>query len=249
MHMVGLTEMKYRIRDFFRFSRTEIRDLVISVLVVTFAFAYNDKSEAFQLVPWLFNFLKILFMVALCFFIHVAAQKIASLRVGYTAEYKIWTAGIYLAIIVSFLSQGKLYIILVGGPVFTHMVIQRLGHFRYGVNILTSGTVAAAGPMMNLIMATFWETLALNGIFPDFFHQMTFINLYWAVFSMIPFPNSSGLWMLMATRLLYAFFFGVLVGYIVLYAIGFYSLIWALILGGVTWVLAWFFIERKAIPF
>jgi len=242
--MVSLAEMKYRIRDFYRFSRTETRDLVISILVVTFAFAYNDKSDAFQLIHWLLNFLKILFMVGLAFFVHVSAQKIAALRTGYTAEYKMWTMGIYITLIVTFLSQGKLYIILPGGAIFTHMVIQRLGHFRYGLNLLTAGTVAATGPMANLIMATFWETLALNGIMPGFFHQMTFINLYYAVFSMLPLPNFDGLWMLMATRLLYAFFFGTLVGYIILFVIGMYSLVWAIVLGGVTWLLVWFFIER-----
>ena len=125
------------------------------------------------------------------------------------------------------------------------MVIQRLGHFRYGLPFLPAGLIAATGPLANLLLATFWETLALAGIFPDIFHRMTFVNLYYAFFSMMPLPNTDGIWLMFGSRLAYFFFWGVLVGYILLYMVGIFSLIGAIALGGVSWFLFYWFFEKK----
>ncbi len=242
--MASYAEMKYRIREFFVFSPREIRDLLIAMAVITFAFAYDDKQPTFEVVHWLFNYLKIFGIVALAFFVHESAHKIYGLSIGIRTEYKLWPIGMYITLLSTLIFQGKIYIIIPGGVTFYHMVIQRLGHFRYGLNLLSCGLISAIGPLANLMMATLWETLAMNGIFPDFFHLMTFINLYYAVFSMLPLPNLDGITLLAASRLNYVFFFGVLVSYIVLFALGIYSLIWALILAGVLWIIYWFYVEQ-----
>ena len=243
--MVEWAEFRYRMRDFFRFSRRELRDLLIAMLVVAFAFAYDDKQDAFVFSYWIMNYLKILFMVFLAFVVHESAHKMFGLALGIRTEYKLWTLGIYITLACTFLFQGKFYIILPGGVAFFHMAVQRLGHFRYGLNLLSSGLIGAMGPLANLVMATFWETLALNGIFPDFMHQMTFINLYYAVFSMLPLPNLDGISLFFASRLNYVFFFSILICYIVLFVLGVYSLIWALLLAGACWFTYWYYVEQK----
>lgn len=243
--MVGYAELKYRIRDFFRFSPRELRDLFIAMAVITFAFAYDDGSETFSLSYWLFNYVKIFLMVALAFFVHESAHKIMGLSLGIRTEYKLWTMGVYITLLCTFLFQGKVSIIIPGGVMFYHMAIQRLGHFRYGLNLLSCGIIGAMGPIANLVMATFWETLAINGIMPDLFHQMTFINLYYAVFSMLPLPNLDGISLFFASRMNYVFFFSILVSYIGLFVLGVYSLIWALILAGVIWATYWYYVEQK----
>ncbi|MEK6868327.1 MAG: hypothetical protein AABX98_05900 [Nanoarchaeota archaeon] len=242
--MSDYAELKYRIRDFFVFSPREMRDLFIAMTVITLAFAYDDGSESFQLGHWIFNYLKIFFIVAIAFFFHESAHKIMGLSLGIRTEYKLWTLGTYITLICTFLFQGKIYILLTGGVAFYHMTIQRLGHFRYGLNLLSCGLVGAMGPIANLVMATFWETLALNGIMTDFFHQMTFINLYYAVFSMLPLPNLDGISLFFASRMNYVFFFSIFLSYIVLFVIGVYSLIWALLLAGVIWGLYWYYVEQ-----
>ncbi len=242
--MATYAELKYRIKEFFVFSPRELRDLIIAMAVITFAFAYDDKQPAFVLVHWLLNYLKIFIIVAVAFFFHESAHKIYGLSIGIRTEYKLWPIGVYITLLCTLLFQGKIYVIIPGGVTFYHMVVQRLGHFRYGLNLLSCGLISAVGPLTNLIMATFWETLALNGIFPELFHQMTFINLYYAVFSMLPLPNLDGITLMVASRLNYVFFFGVLLSYIVLFVLGVYSLIWALILAGVLWLVYWFYVEQ-----
>ncbi len=243
--MSDWAELKYRIRDFFWFSPRELRDLFIAMAVITFAFAYDDGSETFLLSAWLFNYLKIFIIVLLAFFFHESAHKIMGLSLGIRTEYKLWTLGTYITLLCTFLFQGKIAILLTGGVTFYHMAIQRLGHFRYGLNLLSCGIIGAMGPLANLVMATFWETLAIYGIMPDLFHQMTFINLYYAVFSMLPLPNLDGISLFFASRLNYVFFFSILLCYIGLFIIGVYSLIWALLLAGVMWFLYWFYVEQN----
>ena len=242
--MVSYAELKYRIRDFFVFSLRELRDLVIAMAVIAFAFAYDDKQPTFVLAYWMLNYVKIFCMVAIAFFFHESAHKIFGLTIGIRTEYKLWTTGVYITLLCTLLFQGKIYVIIPGGVTFYHMVIQRLGHFRYGLNLLSCGLIGAMGPLANLIMATFWETLALNGILPDFFHQMTFINLYYALFSMLPLPNLDGISLLVASRMNYVFFFGILLFYVVLFALGVYSLIWAIIAAGILWVAYWYYVEQ-----
>ena len=242
--MVDYAELKYRIRDFFVFSPRELRDLFIAMAVVTFAFAYDDGTESFQLAHWIFNYIKIFIIVFIAFFFHESAHKIYGLSLGIRTEYKLWTLGTYITLLCTFLFQGQFPVLLTGGVTFYHMAVQRLGHFRYGLNLLSCGLIGAAGPLANLVMATFWETLAINGIFPDLFHQMTFINLYYAVFSMLPLPNLDGISLLFASRMNYVFFFSVFLCYIVLFVLGVYSLIWALLLAGVMWGVYWYYIER-----
>jgi hypothetical protein len=243
--MVSFAEFTYRVRDFFRFSPRELRDLTIAMLVVAFAFAYDDGSEIFVLGPWLLNYLKVLFMVFIAFFFHESAHKLFGLSLGIRTEYKLWTVGIYITLLCTFLFQGKFYVILPGGVTFFHMTIQRLGHFRYGLNLLSSGLIGGMGPLANLLLATFFETLAISGVAPDFFHQMTFINLYYAVFSMLPLPNLDGISLFFASRMNYVFFFSILVCYIVLFVLGVYSLIWALLLAGACWFMYWYYVEQK----
>jgi Zn-dependent protease len=108
--------------------------------------------------------------------------------------------------------------------------------------------LAAAGPATNLIFATFFKTLAIFGIFPEFFNIMTFINLYYAVFTMLPLPRLDGIHLFFASRLTYVFLFGSLLGYIILYTIGFYSLIFAFLIGGLCWLLFYLYSETKTVP-
>lgn len=246
--MVDIAEWKYRIKESFYFTKTEWKHLLLSILVITFAFAYDDKQSNFVFVSWLLNFVKLLIIVTMAVMLHVTVQKVFALYIGFRAEYKLWSLGFYITVLATLLTQGKWYIIIPGGITFYQMVILRLGHFRYGLNMMTSSVIAMLGPLSNLIIATFWETLALNGILPELFHLMTFINLYYAVFSMLPLPFLDGFHMFYASRMMYVFFFGFLVCYIILYVMGIYSLIWAIVLAFLLWVTYWFYVERPTKP-
>jgi len=241
-------EFTYRVKRFFRFSPREVFELAVTVIVLAFIFGYNDKQEVFSISYWLFNFVKMIIIVAIAVVLHEVGHKLASLYVGMRSEYQMWPTGLLIGILFTFISNGKWYIVLPGGILLHHMAIQRLGHFRYGLNYFTQGMLAVAGPMANLILATFFKTLSLFGVFPEFFDTMTFINLYYAVFTMLPLPRLDGIHLFFATRLIYVFFYGSLLGYIILYSFNFYSLVFAFLIGGVCWLLFFLYVEKKIVP-
>lgn len=242
-------ELWYRIKRHLRFSKREVFDLFVTIVLVAFIFAYNDKQPVFNLAYWSFNYFKIILMVLITIMIHVVVQKISSLYIGFSAEYKMWTTGLLIGLILALLTKGKWYIILPGSVLFTHLTVLRLGHFRYGLNYSTQGVLAITGPMANLIFATIFKTLALWGIAPQFFNLLTFINLYYAVFTMLPLPRLDGAYMFFCSRNWYVVILFFLIGYILLYNIQFYSLIFAGLVGGIAWLVYYILFEESAWKF
>ena len=245
--MVSFAEWKYRVRDLFYFTKTERKELLISMLVMTFVFAYNDGRESFNLVLWGANFLKVFIIVAIAIIIHVSTQKICSLFIGFRSEFKLWSVGVYLSLLATILSAGKFFVILLGGIMFHQVTVLRIGHFRHGLNLRPSGFVAGLGPLSNLLLATFFETLTLNNILPDLFHLMTTINLFYAFYSMLPIPHLDGFNMFFGSRMMYAFFFSFIMSYLVLYLVGIYSLVWPILIAALLWIFYWFYFERLTV--
>jgi len=72
------------------FNKSEIRHLIISILVITLALAFDDGTESFQLAFWLKNFLIVGVMVAFSYIIHQIAHKLVARSHSFEAEYSMW---------------------------------------------------------------------------------------------------------------------------------------------------------------
>jgi hypothetical protein len=236
----------WKLKRYMFWSASEIKDLLITILVIAFIFSYNDKQPTFEWNYWLFNYLKHIIIVAIVVTIYDFGHKIASIYMNIRAEYQMWSVGLLIGVIVTILSGGKIYIVLPGGVIFHHLVIQRLGHFRYGLNYFTTGFLAAAGPLALLLAATFFKTLALAGVAPVLFDRITFISLYFAIFAMLPFPRHDGAQLFFANRNWFIIILFFLIGYIFLYKFKFYSLIFAAIVGLGIWLIYYAIFEKDA---
>jgi len=235
-----------RIRQFVGYSNTEKRDLLITILAVSFIFAYNDGRESFNIILWLGNYLIVMLFVTIAFIGHTLLQQVFALHQGFRAEYRAWPAGLIMGVIMTVLTNGKWFIILAGGLWMHHLAIHRIGKFRYGLNIMAQANVAAAGPIANLVLATFAIMMGKQfHILPAFFDQMAMINFWIMIFSLLPIPRLDGIHIFFASRLFYVFIFTTLLAYVLLTLIGVYSWIIAILIGGVCWLLYWIYIERK----
>ncbi|MEM4267739.1 MAG: hypothetical protein QXK37_02815 [Candidatus Woesearchaeota archaeon] len=248
--MEGPEPVSLRVKQFFRFTKEETKHLFISILAVALIFAFDDKRETFNLAFWLSNFVLITIIVTFTFLVHVSAQKVAALKVGYIVEYRMWTMGLVIGLVVMLLSGGKWYVLLPGGIFIQHMAIQRLGKFRYGLNIASQGAIAAAGPVANLVVATFCLALTKQfHIIPaldPLFTLVTTINFWFLIFMLLPLPNLPGLYLFFASRLAYVFIFCTLLSYILLTKIEVYSWILSVLVGAAAWFLFYIFFEQKA---
>ena len=61
--------------------------------------------------------------------------RVAALHSGFRAEYQLWWYGIAVGLIITVLSKGKVWVFVPGAVMIHHLVIHRLGYFRYGSNV------------------------------------------------------------------------------------------------------------------
>lgn len=127
------------------FTSREIRDIIISMLVISVVFAYvfsnSNQINFIYLIP------VTLISVGLGFVFHELAHKFVAINYGFYAEYRLWMEGLVLAIIsaaigVVFAAPGAVYI--------------------YGQNISSeeNGKISIAGPLTNIGLAVIFFVLS-----------------------------------------------------------------------------------------
>jgi len=163
----------------FWFSLTELKHLAISVLLVLgvgLSFALHIEVSPQNLVG-----LAILFTVS--FLLHELAHKLSAQRSGLWAEFRLTMFGALMTL----LSIGlPLFKIIAPGVVFI------LGP----VTKETSGKIALAGPLTNIMLSLVCVALALgwsNTFFGVVAIMGAWINAFIAVFNLIPFGLMDGL--------------------------------------------------------
>ncbi len=238
-----------RVKNHFRFNLKELEALSIACLVAAFLFAFDDGAPTFELSHWLGNYFLILILVILVFFIHETAHKLWALSTGYRAEYKLWPYGIVIALIGAFLSQGKFFFLGLGGVWLVEMGLHRLGSFRHGLNLSLSTWAAFAGPLVNLLLALIFKPiyLATNAWAIGMFVK---INLWYAVFSMIPVPPLDGSTGFFGARSTFMLLLGIVIGAAIMIWVAqsfWLMLIGTLVIGFLFWILYFMTIEKVEI--
>lgn len=160
------------------FSQTEIRDIIISVLVVSFIFWYVF-IDRYPLPFW--NFL---IVVIVSFLFHELAHKIVSQKFGCLAVYKMFPQGLLLGLLFALLK----FIILAPGAVVIYPY--RFGRWGFRVARLTTtemGLISIAGISVNLFFAVIFSLFS-GGIFV----LLSVVNAWLAFFNLLPIPPLDG---------------------------------------------------------
>lgn len=165
-----------------KFSSSEVRDILISMLVIAgiFAYIYSGKNvnSAILYLPIT------LIAVGLGFVLHELAHKFVAIHYGFWAEYKLWVQGLILAVVVSIISN---FIFAAPGAVYIH------GEY---ISEEQNGKISLAGPLTNIVLALIF--LALIPLFAGneillLIGTIGFtINSFLALFNLIPFSVLDG---------------------------------------------------------
>ena len=230
-----------RIKRDVRFSMDEVKAIGISALILGFVFAFKDWS--------IFNFIAAILIVFVSIAFHVYAQKIMGVKVGGSVEYKLWWYGLLASLVLVFISNGKLWWLIVPGG-FTASIIAkyRIGKFRYGLNYRAIGIIGLTGPIASIIFASIFKNLNLyTPLSLGLFDKLFIWNLVYAIWTVLPIPPLDGHHTFFAGRLTYVFTAGIILVYsILILFVGIYSAIWALIGGFIIYLVYLFAFERKA---
>ncbi|MBL7206764.1 MAG: site-2 protease family protein [Candidatus Aenigmarchaeota archaeon] len=161
------------------FSRTEIRDILVSLIVLVIVFSYPEilGNPLF--------FITSLLTVGLAFFGHELSHKFMARRYGFWSEYRMWTQGILLAVIFAIATNGSLIFAAPGAVYFASQFVFQTPRKR------DIGIIGLSGPMFNIVLA-----LILIGVwfvYPiGLIVYMIKINSWLALFNLIPFPPLDG---------------------------------------------------------
>ncbi len=175
-----------------RFSRTELRHILMALTVLTLAFglAFAGGFRAHPLII-LSRLLLAAIAVPTGFLLHELGHKVIAQRYGHWAEFRSYPYGLLLAVMTS------LFGFLFAAP----GAVMISGY----VNNRQNGRISAAGPLVNLVIgggaATLWFLMLVVGlnlpIFVDLTvrglaHGVASINLLLGTFNMLPFPPLDG---------------------------------------------------------
>tara|TARA_Y100000034_G_C6839377_1_gene379589 strand:- start:457 stop:1008 length:552 start_codon:yes stop_codon:yes gene_type:complete len=154
-------------------SKKEIVDLVKAWAAITIAFGIVLRGELGIYISLLVS----AFSVGLGFLLHELAHKLVAQRYRYFAEFRSFDQMLFLAIAMSFFG----FVFAAPGAVMIH-----------GLHISKerNGKISIAGPIVNVILAVIF--FLLQPILGVIAFYGTFINLWLALFNMIPFWNFDG---------------------------------------------------------
>jgi Zn-dependent protease len=153
-----------------KFTEREIKDLLISWVVLSLAFAILREGGIPGLVRGRFAFSPLLFfgrfiIVGTAFVLHELSHKYVAQKYNLWAEYQRWDQGLLFAF---FLSLTGLFLFAAPGAV----MIRATAWITPEIEAKTS----IAGPISNIAVGIVALLIRSAGIFPSFFPGMTFFN-------------------------------------------------------------------------
>lgn len=167
-----------------KFTSREIRDIIISMLVIAGVFAYIFTIyRGYDIITFI-NVIPItLIAVGFGFVFHELAHKFVAIKYGFFAEYKVWPGGLILAIVTALFG----FVFAAPGAVYIH-----------GEHITReeNGKISIAGPLTNIILAFLFVGLEFisppSSIFSEIGVLGFTVNSFLALFNLIPFSILDG---------------------------------------------------------
>jgi Zn-dependent protease len=164
-------------QSFFSFGEEELKQLLISALVITFVFVYDSLVGPYSLLSKLEVFAVYFLFVGVSFMVHESAHKFTAKSLGAWSEFRMWLQGLGFAVLMR----------IIGGPIFiapgATLWVKPFATQEDG------GKVSVAGPASNLVLALLFFGASL---FLPFMKIGTQINLSLALFNLFPFPPLDG---------------------------------------------------------
>ena len=155
-----------------RYSRIELQEIGISVLVLSVAFTIllNRKNSMDILLLFVIS----LVIVCTSFMLHELAHKYTAQKYKIWAEYRMFPMGLMMALLFSFMG----FIFAAPGAVYINGYIDRE----------KNGKIGAAGPAVNIVISAVAIVFALmtSGMLSSILWMMAGINAFFALFNLLP---------------------------------------------------------------
>lgn len=161
-----------------KFTSHEVRDILISMFVIAFIFAYLFGRNDANALNALITLIPVTFLtVGVGFVLHELAHKFVAVRYGFQAEFKMWVQGLIFALITAYFG----FVFAAPGAVYIH------GDY---ISREENGKISIAGPLTNIILALLFLALMYVPTSSSLITMIaTFgfaVNSFLAFFNLIP---------------------------------------------------------------
>ena len=178
----------------FTLSRHEIRDIILALAALTFAFSLMlFKTEIFSSGRHIIDiaksyplyFAESLVAVGIGFILHEMSHKFVAQKYGLWAEFRAWPAGLLMAIGLALFSRGGFIFAAPGAVMISPYHKNRDGYHVHMLKPEDSGKISIVGSVTNVILAVIFSLLAIATSF-QIFNISAQVNAWLALFNMIP---------------------------------------------------------------
>ncbi len=160
------------------FSPQEKKDLIVSWLTLSLAFAVMINPVFFNITSLIISIPIALVAVGTGFVLHELAHREAAKHYGFHSEFRAWYGGLAIAVGLAVVTQGQF---LFAAPGATYFVGENVSRKQNGI-------ISVAGPVTNLIVGLI--LVVIGSLFTDFIQLILvkagLINFMFAAFNMIP---------------------------------------------------------------
>lgn len=244
---MNLSNEVYNLKKYLRFSKNEIRNLLLVILFFAFIYSFDDWGQtSFNLAVGLTNLFFAFLLTGSVVLVHHLSQKIYAIHKGFLIEHSIWWNGLFIALLIAFVTSGKVGIYAATTFAITKVTRGRIGHFRYNPEIKAMGRTALWGILGVTFFGGFFKTIDLwLGISFPFTDILFNFAMLFAAFNFLPIPPLDGIKIFFASRLLFVYLFGTMISYVLLINLGqVYSYFWSIFIGLLFLVIFWWFFEQ-----
>jgi hypothetical protein len=215
-----------------KFTPTEIKHLIIGILIMGFVFGFNDGRETFVLGYWLLNILRYIILAAIVILVHTMGHKIIASRYNIFTTFQIlgfkryWITksagfprdinigikkftiknfyiGPVITLLVTIFSNGKLFFVPLEMYLMKTKKIRRVGYEFTAVTHYENAKIAFSGILANVVLSMILQIFNTTGIFD----KLIFMNLVFAMYCILPLPHLDGIKIFMGSKPLYLFSF------------------------------------------
>ena len=248
-----------------QFTTRELRNLIISALVLGVVFGFDDGREVFNAQAWLSNFFLVVVLSLGSLGLFILAQKWSAARRGAHCDVEVWSIkrvgfapgahmsskgfgiplGIILPILVIALSNGSVWFAATGIAVLSSARTARVGRQFVNLREFDCAKIALAGPLISIIIALMLSLVQQPDV--AIFSLLIKMNIAIAVSNMLPFPLLAGGQAFFGSFFLYVFtaaFIG-LVSVLMLAIPTFATLVFASALALIGVTIVFYFLEVK----
>lgn len=166
-------------KSIFYFSPQEKKDLLISWITLSIAFALLISPTLLGITDFLFGLAIAIVAVGTGFIFHELAHREMAKHYGFHSEFRAWYPGLALALILAIVTMGQFTFAAPGATYF----------YATNVSKKQNGIISAAGPIVNIILGLILLLAGLatsDALLKTILLSSAMINYWFALFNLIP---------------------------------------------------------------